>query len=518
MFNVTFIFEGNPIIIQIDGNEPMGKAAEKVLIKTGCSFSSTYFLYDGYKINLNEEISNIANSFDYELKRMVIIIQEFENDFFRKDIKNVICPKCKEICFIDINNYRISLNNCKNKHQTENLLISEFDKEQNIDLKTIKCDICKIKDKASSNNRLFYKCFKCNINLCPLCKAEHDRSHKVIDYDDKDYECSTHIRPFKSYCKNCNENLCSSCQDKHNGHKIIEFNDIMPDVSTLEKNLKELKKKISLLKKELNNLKYKLEYISRNMENYYKLNEQIINNLEENKRNYQVLYNIKELDNSLVYTDIDEIISNENIIIKVIKILNLYHKMDNKFDEISIIYNVDDKEEETRIFSDIFVYNNKDICQMVIDDKVYELKEKFNTKHYKNKELKIKLKYIEKCNVFSKMLDKCNSLSSLPKFYKLNTISIDLMLDLLRKCYESFFKYNAPTWLVNNLIHLLLRKKKKSDIEYKKIEKAYDKLEDEYFISTTMNIEKVIEKIIDLNCNSKELNKWVNESLENMDN
>jgi hypothetical protein len=34
-----------------------------------------------------------------------------------------------------------------------------------------------------------------------------------------------------------------------------------------------------------------------------------------------------------------------------------------------------------------------------------------------------------------------------------------------------------------------------------------------------MNIEKVIEKkIIDLNCNSKELNKWVNESLENKDN
>jgi hypothetical protein len=69
-----FLFEGNPIIIQIDGNEPMGKAAEKVLIKTGCSFSSTYFLYDGYKINLNEKISNIANSFDRENKRMTIII------------------------------------------------------------------------------------------------------------------------------------------------------------------------------------------------------------------------------------------------------------------------------------------------------------------------------------------------------------------------------------------------------------------------------------------------------------
>ena len=137
----------------------------------------------------------------------------------------------------------------------------------------------------------------------------------------------------------------------------------------------------------------------------------------------------------------------------------MYHKMSNMFDEISLVYDVDDKKEETRIFSDIFVHNNKEICQMVIDDKLYELNGAFNTKNYKNKELNIKLKNIEKCYDFSKMLDGCKSLSSLPEFYKLNTININLMLDLLRKCYESFFKDNIPAWLVNNLIHLLLRKK-----------------------------------------------------------
>ena len=109
---------------------------------------------------------------------------------------------------------------------------------------------------------------------------------------------------------------------------------------------------------------------------------------------------------------------------------------------------------------------------------------------------------------------RCRSLSSLPEFYKLNTININLMLDLLRKCYNSFFRDIAPSWLVNNLIHLLLIKKN-SDIEYKKIERVYDKLEDEYYISTIMNAEKVIEKIIDLNCNSKEMDKWVNEIMEN---
>ena len=516
MFNLNFILEGSIITIQIDGNEPMEKATEKFFFKTGEEISSTYFLYNGNRINLKEKISNIANTFDRDNKQMTIIAQVVEAAFLRKDVKNIICPKCKEICFANINNYKISLNNCKNKHQTENLLISGFDDQQKIDLKAIKCDNCKTKD-IESSNKIFYKCFQCNMNLCPQCKNAHDRNHKIIDYEDKDYKCSTHFQTFKSYCKSCNENLCPFCQDVHNGHEIIEFNDIMPDESTLQKNLNELKKKIGLLKKELNKIKYILEYLVKNMDKYYKINEQIINNFEENRRNYQVLYNIKELNNTYLFKDIDEIVSTENISVKIINILDVFHKMNNMFDEISLIYDVKENEEETKIFSEIFVHNNKDICQMVIDDKVYELKEKFNTKDYKKKELKIKLKNIEKCYDFAKMLDGCKSLSSLPEFYKLNTISTINMLDLLRKCYESFFKDNAPKWLVNNLIHLLL-KKKNSDIEYKKIEKVYDQLEDEYYISTIMDVEKVIEKIIDLNCNYEEINKWVNENMENMEN
>ena len=33
-----------------------------------------------------------------------------------------------------------------------------------------------------------------------------------------------------------------------------------------------------------------------------------------------------------------------------------------------------------------------------------------------------------------------------------------------------------------------------------------------------MNAEKLIEKIIDLNGNSKEMDKWVNENMEDMEN
>ena len=97
--------------------------------------------------------------------------------------------------------------------------------------------------------------------------------------------------------------------------------------------------------------------------------------MEENRRNYKVLYNIKELNNTYLFKDIDEIIMTDNINVKIKNILNLFHKMDDMFDEITIIYNVDEEEEEMRIFSDIFVNSNKEYCQMVIEDKVYELKE-----------------------------------------------------------------------------------------------------------------------------------------------
>jgi hypothetical protein len=74
MFNLEFFLEGNVITIQIDGNEPMKKATEKFFIITNSEIVHTLFLYNGHQMDLNEKISNIANSFDRENKRMTIII------------------------------------------------------------------------------------------------------------------------------------------------------------------------------------------------------------------------------------------------------------------------------------------------------------------------------------------------------------------------------------------------------------------------------------------------------------
>ena len=237
------------------------------------------------QINPEKKLSEIVNQTDKESKKMSLLVFEVSEEFAvpDKSIKNIICPKCKEICFFNLKNYKISLNNCNNDHKTENILLNEFEALQNLDLTTIKCGFCP-NNKSTSNNNIFYKCYTCNMNLCTQCKSIHDKRHNIINYDDKDYKYIEHFESFNSYCKSCNKNLCPLCDNEHNDHKIILFNDLEINESTLEGNKKQLRNKIDSLKKDVNKIQYTLEYIIENMENYYKIYEQIINNLEQSRK------------------------------------------------------------------------------------------------------------------------------------------------------------------------------------------------------------------------------------------
>ena len=46
------------------------------------------------------------------------------------------------------------------------------------------------------------------MNICPQCKLAHDKSHIIINYDDKYYICDKHNSNYILYCKNCKQNLC----------------------------------------------------------------------------------------------------------------------------------------------------------------------------------------------------------------------------------------------------------------------------------------------------------------------
>ena len=82
------------------------------------------------------EFNRIANQFDKLNSKMNILVYNKNSTIMDEKeriikSKDIICQKYGEICLIKFNNYKIELNNCKNKHETI-LSIKEFDNTQNI--------------------------------------------------------------------------------------------------------------------------------------------------------------------------------------------------------------------------------------------------------------------------------------------------------------------------------------------------------------------------------------------------
>ena len=108
----------------------MKEIFKKFASKVNVNVDNIYFLYDGQVINndliLEEQITKI----DKERKRMDIIVNnlnEVDNSKESKNIisKDVICPKCLETCRINIDDYKITLYDCKKGHKSNKILLNE---------------------------------------------------------------------------------------------------------------------------------------------------------------------------------------------------------------------------------------------------------------------------------------------------------------------------------------------------------------------------------------------------------
>ena len=122
---------------------------------------------------------------------MTILIYDDNNPETNDDAskikpKYVICPQCKEICLLNIKDYKIILYGCNNRHKTENILFNEYDDTQYINESKIKCIECAI-SKSETYNKQFFKCLTCNKYLCPICNSKHNKEHRIIDYDKKNF-------------------------------------------------------------------------------------------------------------------------------------------------------------------------------------------------------------------------------------------------------------------------------------------------------------------------------------------
>ena len=114
---------------------------------------------------------------------------------------------------------------------------------------------------------------------------------------------------------------------------------------------------------------------------------------------------------------------------------------ENDISEINIIYDINENK-YIDIFGFYFVNNNKNICRMIIDNKEYEISEKYNIKNYNKNKLEIKLKGIDNVNNMSYMFGGCPSLSSLPDISKWNTNNVNDMSYI-------FYKYSSLSSLTD---------------------------------------------------------------------
>ena len=369
MAEAIFNYKGFNTIIQCKENDKLKDIIDEFLTKIKYKENNLYYLYNGTKIDSKLTFIEQANDIDKKRKKMNIVVTQNEEDKnLIKEIasKDIICPECKESSLIDIDNFKINFHDCKNKHNISKTL-KEFEETQKINLDNIICDICKKNNKGNTHNNEFYICNTCDINICPLCKTNHDKSHLIINYDEKDYICNKHNELFIKYCKTHNKDICMLCEKEHEGDKITEFTKLLIDNDVLLESMEKLNKSIDNFKYKINIIKEILDRLMNTIELYYRINNNIISNFNINKRNYYLLknlYNIKN-NNEVIIKYIDNM-TNNNQIFNIYKFPNDYFLKDNDGIYVGELQN-------TYIYSikegkGIYYYNKDDI----INRKMYE--------------------------------------------------------------------------------------------------------------------------------------------------
>ena len=450
-----FEYNGIKTLIQCNPDDKMQNICERFAKKVSIDINSIYFLYSSNKVNYDLTYIQTINSTDKKRNQMNILVFSNENKSPDKVIsKDIICPECKETSKFKLNDYKVCLYDCKHKHNNNNISLEEFENTQ--DLSEVICDKCKNTTLGKSYQNIFYKCFNCDMNLCPICKAKHNKEHFIINYERKSYICKLHKELYNSYCQNCEKSLCTLCQNEHMGHTIISFTSIIPNKNNIAKKLKELRETIDNFEKNIQKINDILNKVVQGIEKYYNINMNIFNNFEkcrtyESLCNFINIMNISQEDYTI--QDMNDIINESDICNKYNKIFKLYKtiyfKPDTQ-DEIKIIYKINKNDNFIRLFGSKFVEYNKDICKIIYNENEYELQNEFNLENLDlNREdnlLEIKLKCLKNIKDASSMFCLCKSLLSLPDISKLDTSEVTNMSGMFDVCSSLSYLSDISKW------------------------------------------------------------------------
>ena len=330
---LNIIYQGNKTEFEYESGEKMGNVFKTFFDKEEINDpGSFYFLYGGDKLDKNQIINQISNYYDKLRKKMVILAIEHyipNNKPIIKKSKQVICPTCCQSALIKLKNCKISICECRHHHKNDDLDIKDFISSQNINETKIICGKCKDINKGSTYHNVFYICNTCNLNLCPLCKSIHDKTHNIIDFDNSSFECGIHNELFSLYCKTCKKNICILCEQDHDDHEVISYAKLTIKNNDLENKLKQFKISIEKFKEDIERIKNIFQNVINYCENLYKISDELIHNFDMKQRNYEVLSNLKELYNEDTPKQLNNIINSNNYIQKITQIFKMYNNINN---------------------------------------------------------------------------------------------------------------------------------------------------------------------------------------------
>ena len=280
---MTFLYKGGSKAFEENKTSKMKEIFRKFSINSKVSLESIIFLYNGEIISKDSELKDLIS--DINQNEIKILVQDKNyNEQNAKSNKIIpkypICPKCGGIIRIDIKDYKINLFECDKGHEIKGLTFEEYIEIQKLDEEKIICDNCKNANKAYTYENIFYKCFSCKKNLCPICKSNHNKSHGIISYDEKDFNCQIHNDPYISYCNKCKINICIACEREHDNHDMISLGKLFPNNNNLSNYYKELKDKIDKFSELINEIINRMNEVVKIMDIYYKIVSNHINNYQ----------------------------------------------------------------------------------------------------------------------------------------------------------------------------------------------------------------------------------------------
>ena len=428
MNQITFSYNQIITKIQYNHNENIKDVISKYLQKSGLDKNKINFLYSGKNIDSNDEDTKITGK-----DPIILVIDNSNNeDDVILNSNNIICPKCKTCSRISINNYKIRLYDCENKHNIEGILFDKFNDTQNINISKIKCNACQNnKNKGNSYKNEFYTCFTCNMNLCILCKTNHNKNHMINNYDLRDFICKKHNDKYIKFCQKCQINLCLFCQSEHKQHKIIDFGDIIENNDKLE----QIKVKINKINTFIENQIRIYTHVKENLKQIYSVCEKMNNYyLKYNGNiyyNYQTLKNLNEINN----IKLPEIINNDTII-------DLYDEMND-----SILIRYKGSIQPLCIFGNDFVENNAR-CEIIYKGKKSKINQFFQSS---DKIIEIQLIGIKNITNASHMFFDCSQLLEVPDISKWDTRKVLNISGMFCSCVSLKSLPDISNWDTSNI-------------------------------------------------------------------